>query len=387
MTEALDRGSACAGVVDYILLKVASRCNIACTYCYWFKDADVYGKPKVISPDLMDVLRRKIVKHVCLYGLKRFSVLFHGGEPLLCRREILREFSLTLRHELRAVGCDLKLDVTTNGLLIDDAWTSFFKECDVGVTISIDGPQEIHDRSRVDFKGRGTFSRTLNAISRLRKAGLEPGILSVCNPRSGPREIIEFLYADLGFDRFDILIPDACHNDNPASISNYYIGLYDAWKSEYASLGVRIRILDNMMLGLLGGFSESESIGYGPIHRLTVLTDGAMETLDVLRVIENGFTKSCLNIRDNDLQDIETDPLWREVLDSSLNLHADCEACSYHNACGGGHIATRWNAEHRFDSPSVYCADIKLILGHIWADVRSDLHLAPIAAAPSQIAV
>lgn len=29
----------------FVLVKLASRCNIACTYCYWFRDDEVYKKP------------------------------------------------------------------------------------------------------------------------------------------------------------------------------------------------------------------------------------------------------------------------------------------------------------------------------------------------------
>jgi len=36
-------------VFTFVLVKLASRCNINCTYCYWFRDADVYRKPAVLT--------------------------------------------------------------------------------------------------------------------------------------------------------------------------------------------------------------------------------------------------------------------------------------------------------------------------------------------------
>jgi sulfatase maturation enzyme AslB (radical SAM superfamily) len=33
----------------FVLVKLASRCNINCTYCYWFRDAQVYEKPAVLT--------------------------------------------------------------------------------------------------------------------------------------------------------------------------------------------------------------------------------------------------------------------------------------------------------------------------------------------------
>lgn len=252
------------------------------------------------------------------------------------------------------------------------------------MTISIDGPKEVHDRSRVDFSGHGTFNKVIAAITSLRKAGIEPGILSVCQPSSDPKAVVSLLADDLGFKGFDILIPDATHRDRPQSISAFYRGLFDLWFDTYEARGVRIRILDNILLGLLGGFSESESVGYGPIRRLTILTDGSMETLDVLRIVRQGFTASDLNISSHALQEVEFDPLWQEVLSRSLLLASECRECAYMTACGGGHIATRWSDESRFDNPSVYCADLKDIFSHAWRRVVPHLQLVPVVKRPSR---
>lgn len=368
---------ACDSVVDSLLLKVAARCNIACTYCYWFRDDTVYNKPKVMSRATLDVLARKLTTHVTTYGLKSFSILFHGGEPLLCQRSDIDYFCTALRNAQPATGCSFRFNVTTNGLLIDDEWVDLFSRHQIGVTLSIDGPKSVHDTARIDFQGRGTYDRVIASIAFLRSKGIEPGILSVCQPNDDPRQVLKLLVDEFRFDGFDILFPDATHLDKPASIARYYKQLFDIWSSEYDSRGIKIRILDNILLGLFGGFSESESIGYGPIRRLTVLTDGAMETLDVLRVIRHGFTASVLNIHSHEIQDIEKDPLWREVLNASLDLSAPCQACEYRNACGGGHIATRWSNERRFDNPSVYCADIKDVFSHIWGQLKPGLYLAP----------
>jgi uncharacterized protein len=368
----------CSSVVDYVLLKLAARCNIACTYCYWFRDATVYEKPKTIARDTLRLLADRILDHVSKFRLPRFSVLFHGGEPLLCNKCDVGEFCRRLRNAQQSGCCFFKFNITTNGLLIDDDWIRIFRENDIGVTISIDGPREVHDSMRIDFDGRGTFDRVVGAIARLRANGIEPGILSVCNPSCDPKDILALLVDELGVKAFDILIPDATHEDAPASIARFYERLFDLWYEGYDSRGVVIRIIDNIVLGLFGGFSESESIGYGPIRRLTVLTNGDMETLDVLRVIRNGFTASNLNIYRNEIQDIDRDPLWREVLYASMNLAPDCEACNFRTACGGGHIASRWSSQSRFDNPSVYCSDIKKIFRHVWARLSPDLRLIPL---------
>lgn len=367
----------CISIVDYALIKLASRCNIACKYCYWFRDNDVYSHPKIMSGETLKFLASRLEDHIKQFNLKTFSLLFHGGEPMLCGVARLRDFCERLHHVSDETSCKFNLQITTNGLLLDREWIQLFKYYSIGVTISLDGAKIQHDAMRVDFAGNGTFDRVVVAIEFLRSEGIEPGLLSVCDPKSDPINLLTSIVDDLGFDGFDVLVPDATHEDNPASIAKYYMDLFDKWHHIYQYKQVSIRLIDNMLLGLLGGHSQSESVGYGPVRRLTVLPDGQMETLDVLRIIKHGFTRSKLNIKTNAIQDIEQDPLWREVLEASLNLSSDCQKCSYKIACGGGHIATRWSNHRRFDNPSVYCHDLKNIFSHIWSVVQPQLELVP----------
>lgn len=368
----------CGSVVDYLLLKVAARCNIACTYCYWFRDPSVLSKPKMMSEATFSVLLARLERHVARYSLVTFSILLHGGEPLLCPKRRLSSFLTGLEDVTARTGCVFQIRITTNGLLVDPEWVAIFNRFRIGVTISVDGPREMHDSSRVDFQGQGTFDRVIGAIAAMRNGGIEPGVIAVCHPEASPDGLVSLFADELGLDGFDVLIPDATHRDRPESILPYYSRLADIWFETLAARGIRVRIIDNILLGLFGGFSESESIGYGPIRRLTVLSDGSMETLDVLRIVQPGFTASSLNVLTNEIQDIEQDPLWREVLDASLRLPEQCSQCVYKLACGGGHIATRWSDERRFDNPSVYCSDLQGIFRHVWSRVGPELVLAPV---------
>src|SRR5436189_2893617 len=69
--------------ITQLLVKVASRCNIDCSYCYWFRDAAVYDKPKLMSAEVLQQLLHRIEEHVARHPLIDFPVILHGGEPLL----------------------------------------------------------------------------------------------------------------------------------------------------------------------------------------------------------------------------------------------------------------------------------------------------------------
>jgi uncharacterized protein len=364
-----------APAFSFVLVKLASRCNINCTYCYWFRDPEVYNKPPVLTLDAEDQFCARLEQHIRKYELDQFLLVFHGGEPLLFPKYRFRNLQNKLADVERRTGCKIERGVTTNAILIDEEWTSLFKAHDVSVTISLDGPPDINDRHRVDFKGRGTLAATLRGLDCLRAAGIEPGLISVCNPSTDPERIVAYIVEELGILHFDILPPDATHSDNPPPIADYFIRLFDVWFDRYAERGVRISTLDAMIRGLTGHLSVSDTIGLGPIHTVTLMTDGSLEALDVLRIAGAGSTASNANVRDNALQDVQDDPVWREAFHASMNLAEVCRRCEFLDSCGGGHLAQRWSPQRRFDNPSVYCESWKRIFDHIWQRIAPTLVL------------
>jgi len=362
-------------VFRYLLVKLASRCNLNCTYCYWFRDATVYDTPPILTSEVEHAFLRKLESHVVAHELDYFSLLFHGGEPLLFgKRRFARLLSDLLKIEKRT-GCAFKLSVTTNGTMIDEQWAKLLRVANVAVTLSVDGPKVIHDKARVDHAGRGSHDNVIHGLSELRHAGIEPGVLAVCDPRSDPQTITTYFVNTLGIKHFDILMPDFNHNDSPLSIAPYYKRLFDLWYDDYSRRGVDVRTVRAMVKSLLGGDSAMESVGYGPILTVTMLTDGALEPLDVLRIAGSGATRSKRNILDHTFQDVTTDSVWLEAFRASLNLCQTCRTCVYRQACGGGYLPQRWSTERRYDNPSVYCEDLKEIYGYIWSRIAPEVEV------------
>jgi uncharacterized protein len=359
----------------FVLVKLASRCNIKCTYCYWFRDAEVYNKPAVLTRDSEDAFCLRLEEHIREFKLDHFLVVFHGGEPLLFPKHRFDALLKKLRDVERRTGCTIARGLTTNAILIDEKWVELFKAHDVSVTVSVDGPPEINDKVRVDFKGRGTLAQTLKGLDCLRTGGIEPGLISVCNPGTDPERVLAYVVDDLGMTQFDILPPDATHADNPPPIADYFIRLFDVWFDKYAARGVRVATLDAMIRGLVGQLSLSDTIGLGPVETVTLMTDGSLEPLDVLRIAGNGSTASKTNVRSNPIKDVREDPVWREAFEASTHLCETCLKCEYLDACGGGHLAQRWSTDRRFDNPSVYCESWKRIFTHIWDRIAPTLAL------------
>src|SRR5262249_49737661 len=68
-----------------VVLKLHSRCDLACDYCFVYAmgDSTWRERPHVIRPDVVDRTARRIADHCRAHQLGHFSVVLHGGEPLL----------------------------------------------------------------------------------------------------------------------------------------------------------------------------------------------------------------------------------------------------------------------------------------------------------------
>src|SRR5262249_29409086 len=106
--------------ISQLLVKVATRCNIDCSYCYWFRDAAVYDKPKLMSADVLRQLMHRIEEHVTKYALVDLPIVLHGGEPLLWGVENFHRMAEGCEAISSRTGCQIPISVTTNGLLIED---------------------------------------------------------------------------------------------------------------------------------------------------------------------------------------------------------------------------------------------------------------------------
>jgi uncharacterized protein len=143
---------------------VGVRCNLQCGYCYEdpLRDAGNTGGRYDIAA---------IKEAVTQEG--RGPFLLFGGEPLLLRKQVLRDL---WAWGLEQYGANT---VQTNGTLIDDEHIALFKRYEVAVGISIDGPEELNDA-----RWKGTFERTRAAtrrsqatIVRLCEEGIPPSLI------------------------------------------------------------------------------------------------------------------------------------------------------------------------------------------------------------------
>ncbi|HYB27723.1 MAG TPA: hypothetical protein VEF89_13970 [Solirubrobacteraceae bacterium] len=88
--------------------------------------------------------------------------------------------------------------IQTNGTKLDQSWAAFFKDYGFLVGISIDGPREIHDTSRLTRGGRGSFDQfnaRTGSSARRRRRFQRPDHSAWCQRARGV-EVYQFLRDD-----------------------------------------------------------------------------------------------------------------------------------------------------------------------------------------------
>ena len=170
---------------------IGSACNLDCHYCYYRDKSEMYsGNMPRMSEELLETYIRQYIDGA---SQQNISFCWHGGEPLMAGLPFF-EKAMELQRKY-AGGKVIENSLQTNGILVNDAWCTFFKENNFLIGLSLDGPKDIHDAFRRDCGGAPTFTRVMKAVELMKRHGVEFNILATVNARSEERgvEVYKFL--------------------------------------------------------------------------------------------------------------------------------------------------------------------------------------------------
>ena len=200
--------------VDGVVVKIASRCNLNCSYCYIYnKGDDSYLKQsKFISNETIEKFASKIENYINKFNKKSFIIVFHGGEPMLAGKDRIRFFVETMSKINSKIN--FHYAIQTNGILIDQAWVEFFKELKVNVGVSLDGTKESNENFRIYKNGKSSYEEIVRGINYMQEYNNNKlGILSVIDVSQAPEEVYQH-YKTLGLGYVNLLYPDDTYDDN-----------------------------------------------------------------------------------------------------------------------------------------------------------------------------
>ena len=153
----------------HLILMPTEKCNFRCVYCY--EDFAVGKmKPPVVA-GVKALLDRRVPR------LASLEINWFGGEPTV---------ALSLVHEImehaqalcRSHGVRLRAGMTTNGFLLTGAvYRDLVARAVTDFQISLDGPQALHDRTRLQANGKGSFDQIMANLRAILASKAEGEIL------------------------------------------------------------------------------------------------------------------------------------------------------------------------------------------------------------------
>jgi uncharacterized protein len=358
------------------ILKIHSRCNLSCSYCYVYEMADQAWRelPRLMSPAITEMVAKRIDEHAQGHHLSSVDVILHGGEPLLAGTRWLTELTGLLRAQISA---RVNITVQTNGTLLSRPMLETLAELGIRVGVSLDGDAEATGRHRLYPSGRNSYDDVADGLHLLGSAEFREiygGILCAVDVSNDPVATYESL---LEFDppALDLLLPHANWSSPPpvSGYADWLIAIFERWYSAPVQ-ETRIRLFTELIQLILGGPGAVESLGLRPATLIVVDTDGAIKQLDSLSSAYPGAADTGLHVLTGTFDAALDHPTTVARQIGADALSDQCRACPVMETCGGGLYPHRYRAGEGFRNPSVYCTDLKRLITHVRKRVIGDLN-------------
>lgn len=357
--------------ITLIVKPVGNACNLACKYCY--TQPEDKGRRMALETyrNALSAFGR-----VC----NNLTVIWHGGEPLLAGLEFYLDV-MELEEGLRAEGLTIENRMQTNGTLIDEDFSHFFRDNEYRLGISIDGAEEIHNANRAYPDGQGTFHDAIRGLRILKESGIRNvGCLAVLTRECLRRESdIYHSFVRLGVRDFKVsqYMPGGKGDEyrrelalTPSEYGQILKTLYDIWMEgpEDILISPLHKIVESMLsgrnnlceyLGNCHDFFSMDPDGYlYPCGRF----DGNKEFVlgnankdDVGRILSR-------------MDDVMGE---RRLVTS----HEPCSNCSFRTLCNGGCAYMSWRYYGHILSRTPYCASKRMIFEHVYDDLVTQLEV------------
>jgi uncharacterized protein len=322
-----------------LVMNLTNQCNLSCQYCYEFgadKVATPEGKPK-----FMDLPTAKASVDFLLSqaeGRQQVHITFFGGETLM-NFPLLKQVVSYATEKAAAQNCRVDFSLTTNATLLTPAIVDFLSEYRIGVTVSMDGPKEMHDQLRVFSNGKGSYDIIAPKVRALIENHRTRAITARVTLTNGVTDVVKIfrhLKQDLGFHEVGFApvtsSPNQLYSINDNGM-NDVLGQFRILAQEYLEYALRgeahgFSNVSDTLAELCQGVNKSHPCGAG---------------LGLMGVGPSGDIAPCHRFVDSDQHALghistgidlqkQTDFLSRGHIDSKY----DCHTCWARPLCAGG---------------------------------------------------
>lgn len=360
-------------------LQPTPLCNMDCVYCY-LPNRDQNVRMPVDIP----VLALECLRDAGCLG-NRLCISWHAGEPLILPVDYYEE-----AFDKIASAAPQRLTIThhfqTNATLISDEFCRFFKARGISVGVSLDGPQDIHDKNRPARGGSDTHKLAMQGIRKLQSHGIPFSVIAVLRHSALDRadKLFEFFSANsfrtICFNLEEVVgahkKASLDHANTPVAVKEFFVRYLQLLQQERGEQW--LREIDGRLEKLFMRTTCLEKENQ-PLAIVSVNWEGDISTFspELLDIEHRSGNFIFGNVRQDKIQDILRSEKFSRINAEIQEGVAACrQTCGYFGVCGGGSPAHKLAENGSFASTeTVSCRlDIKvitdLLLDHIDNSVK-----------------
>ncbi|HPB33386.1 MAG TPA: radical SAM protein [Caldisericia bacterium] len=360
------------------IIYTTEYCNMACKYCY-AGSAWKYPFAKEINENFRLKLPSlfKFINEVMSYNkFVHTKFIFHGGEPLLIKPENYKKVFEYFRKE----NYDIEISIQTNGTLINNAFINLFKEFNVKVGVSLDGPLSLNDCTRIFKNGNGSFCTIFNNLKKMKYENLKFGCLVTLN-KTNTKNIDEiytfFKENDIPFNIRPIFktkytVPKE-FLITPQEYAKSFCKLFDIWFEDETE-NLLIDEFASMIAQFIKPIEGLVSCAFTKKcseHFISFDMDGNLYPCDRLygipKFLYGNIQKYSLKNLLNSSKAKNLSKRW-EILSKT-----ECKNCEILKYCYGGCPGNGYFYYGSYFKRDYYCKAFRMILSHIYERVKSSL--------------
>lgn len=327
------------GRTRLLVLQGTPFCNIACGYCYL---PDRRNRARMVPETVRAALRWLGESGLAAPEL---AVVWHAGEPLTLPVDWYRDAFAAAAA--RPAGTVLRHCIQTNATLVDDRWCALFREHQVQVGVSLDGPARLHDAQRRTRSGRGTHDAVMRGVAALQRHRIPFHAICVVGDAAldMPEALVEFFAGhrilEIGFNVEEV---EGVHTRSSLSRdrAGRFRGFFErAWRHADA-LGVEIREVRTILAGLrqppAGAWPGNDQ--NTPFDIVTVTHDGGLHSFspELAGTAHPRIGPLVLgNVLTSTLRQVLDGPVFRQAwAEIAAGIAACARDCAYFPLCRGG---------------------------------------------------
>lgn len=333
------------GPLRLLIIQATSFCNINCDYCY-LPDRQV---KKILSLNLIEPIFNNIFASQFLG--EDLTVCWHAGEPLTVPISFY-DYAIQkineLEHNLNIKKCKLTHSIQTNGTLINQAWCDLIIKHKINISVSLDGPDFIHDTHRKTRTGIGTHASTMRGISLLKRNNIDFVAITVLTKESlsYPDDIFNFFMKNgirkVGFNTEEIEGVNQSSSLQKEGIEKLYYNFMKRFlELTISSNGTfQLREFERICSLMYTGKRIKKSNLCTPFSIVNIDSNGNFTTFspELLAMKDNLYGDFLLgNVLHDTFEAVcNTDKFQKIYQDIQAGVELCRETCQYFGLCGGG---------------------------------------------------